>query len=135
MSSPAKALAELLTNDGYDELQVSYSMEPHETDLPDEPQFSTQITLINRSGLGDLHTHDNQVTYRPRLQVLVRTRDMTNLYTEAKLVRDILNGYNFSIGGLRFLAVQSVGGFVDLPMDSLDRRGVSFNFNIQYREL
>lgn len=91
---------------------------------PDSPDRC--ITLKDVGGPADLHTHSDGETERPQVQVLVRAKTGSQVWADAEAAKSALKGYNLTLGGSVYQAIQLQSSLADLGRDSRNRREVSF---------
>jgi hypothetical protein len=124
-ASPAKDLLILLRNAGFSDSAIGWGMQPD-----DPPRY---ITLKDSGGGASLHTHDGGETLVPTVQVLVRAEKGQDVWDDAYAALQALRGYNLTLGGTVYQAIQLQSSIADLGRDANNRREVSFNLLIHRR--
>jgi hypothetical protein len=123
-ASSAQDLLLLLENAGFSSTAIGWGMQP---DDPDR-----YITLKDTAG-PSLLTHDGGQTLQPGVQVLVRAATGATVWSDAYAALQALKGYNFTLGGTVYQAVQLQSSIADLGRDGRNRREVSFTLQIHRR--
>lgn len=122
MTTPAQDLLQLLRGAGFQDSAIGWGIQP------DEPV--RYITLKDTGGPVALFTHGAFQTDRPTVQVLIRAAKGPEVAADAQAAYLALRGYNFTIAGNVYQAVQPQQYPQDISEDGKGWREYSFTLQV-----
>ncbi len=122
MTTPAEDLLQLLRDAGFVDTAIGWG---HQPDSP-----IRYITLRDTGGPSPLFTLESCQTDRPTIQVLIRAKLGSEVAADAQSAYSALRGYNFTLAGNTYQAVQPEQFPTDLGKDQNGNREFVFTLQI-----